>query len=115
MASLLDAVTVLQNIVKAFNNFTYSNVQLSGSSNTQNLTAMTLVKNTTGRILAVSVNTAGTTTGGLYDAATTAAANSTNLLVTVPNTVGVFTANMTFKNGLVYIPGTAQATAICYS
>ena len=70
MASLDDVLTSLQNIVKAFNSFSQSNIQLSGTTNTQNLSATTLIKTGSGRMLTISVTTAGTTVGGLYDSAT---------------------------------------------
>ncbi len=115
MASLDDVLTSLQNIVKAFNSFSQSNIQLSGTTNTQNLSATTLIKTGSGRMLTISVTTAGTTVGGLYDSATIDAANQNNLLIVVLNGVAFAPVNMTFQNGLVYIPGTGQTVAICYT
>lgn len=115
MASLDDVLTTMQNVVKAFNSFTQSNLQLSGTTNSQNLTTTTLLKSGSGRIVTVSVTTAGTTVGGLYDSATIANANATNLLIVVESTIGVSLVNMTYQNGLVYIPGASQAAAICYT
>jgi hypothetical protein len=115
MASLSDILTTSQNIVRAFNSFSQSNIDLSGQKNTLNLSTTTLVKTGSGRIATLSITTAGTASGGLFDAATVDAATSANLLVVVPDAIGVFAVNMTYQNGLVYIPGTGQTAAICYT
>ena len=115
MASLSDILTTAQNIVRAFNTFTQSNVQLSGSTNTFNLSNTTSIKAGSGRIVTVSVTTGGTTVGGLYDAANATGATSDTLLIVVPTTVGVYPVNMTYQNGLVFIPGGGQSAAICYT
>jgi hypothetical protein len=115
MANLIDFLTSVQNLVKAFNAFTQSNIQLSGAANTKNLSETTLIKTGTGRIATLSVTTAGTAVGGLYDSATQGGATSATLLVVVPMDVGVFPINMAYQNGLVYVPGLGQTAAICYT
>ena len=115
MANLIDFLTSVQNLVKAFNSFTQSNIQLSGASNTKNLSSALLIKTGTGRIATVSVTTAGTAVGGLYDSATQGGATSATLLVVVPMEVGVFPINMTYQDGLVYVPGLGQSAAIGYT
>ena len=115
MANLSDFLTTMQNVVKAFNSFAQSNIELAGNKNTLNLSASTQVKTGAGRILAVSITTAGTTVGGLYDAATIGAIGPTNLLIVVPTTVGVSSYNLTFQYGLVYVPGAGQHAAFGYT
>lgn len=80
-----------------------------------NLSADTVVKSVKGRIAKVSVLTAGSAPGFIYDAATVGTASAANLLAAVPNVVGVYDIDMPAATGIVYVHGTAQVVAISYN
>jgi hypothetical protein len=115
MANLSDFLTTMQNVVKAFNSFSQSNIELTGNKNTLNLSTTVQIKTGSGRVMAASITTGGTTVGGLYDAASIGAIGPTNLIIVVPTDVGFFNLNMTFQYGLVYVPGAGQHAAFGYT
>jgi hypothetical protein len=67
-----------------------------------------------GRVQRVSVITAGSTAGGVFDSATVAGAVTANQLAVIPNTVGTYLVDMPFFAGLAVIPGTGQVLAVSY-
>jgi hypothetical protein len=73
-----------------------------------------VVKSTAGRVAKISVVTAGSTAGNLYDAATTGAAGTGNWLAVIPEAVGVYNIDMPVSNGIVVSPGTGMVLAISY-
>jgi hypothetical protein len=118
MANLDDIFVTAKNIVTAFNSFTQSNLQLSGNSNTTNTLlagTTTLVKGTAGRIVTLSVIAPGSTTGSIYDTNATNLLASTNIQAVIPNTSGIYPANLVFTKGIVVTTGTGQTVAITYS
>lgn len=113
MSSLSDILTAAKNVVTAINGvaLTYLNVQ--GIQNSGKLTAATLVQLGAGRVATVSITTAGSAVGYIYDANSTA--STTNPVYVIPNTVGVVFVNMPVGLGLVVAPGTGQAVTVSYS
>ena len=83
-----------------------------GVSNTYNVAASTVIKAAPGRVIRISVITAGSTTGTLNDCTTTGAAAAANQIASVPNVVGVIYLDWPTTAGLVYVPGTGQVAAI---
>jgi len=78
--------------------------------------ASVVVKSSAGNLRGFSVLTAGTTAGSLYDSATVGAISASVLLAVVPASVQyVDTNGITFKNGLVYVPGTSQVASLFFS
>lgn len=67
------------------------------------------------RVLRVSVTTAGTTAGSIYDASTAAGAVAANLIASIPAVVGVYLIDFPCINGILYVPGTGQVASISYS
>lgn len=113
MAGLSDILTTAQNIVTAINGLAQTYLNVQGAKNSPNISAATLVKSGPGRIAQVSVTTAGSAVGAIYDA--NASAATTNKLYDIPMTVGVFVVNFPTSYGLVVAPGTGQVVSISYS
>ena len=113
MASLSDLLTTAKNIASAINGVAQSYVAVQGAKIFQNITATTVVSNTAGRLAVVTVTTAGSSVGTIYDAAATGI--TTRPIYTIPNTVGVVFVNLPVAYGVVVIPGTGQAVTVSYS
>jgi len=79
-----------------------------------NITAVTVVKPANGNLVTIAVTTAGSAPGSVNDTATTGGVAASNLIATIPNTVGIYYIPFTFLNGLVITPGTAQVISVCY-
>lgn len=78
------------------------------------LSASTLVKAGPGRLVRVSVTTAGAA-GAVYDSATVGGIGASNLIGVVPAAVGVYFFDWPVLNGVVYAPGAAQVASISYT
>lgn len=112
-ASLSDLLTAAKNLVQAVNALTQDYMNVQGVANVTNITAPTVVKYSSGRIVNVSVLVAGDSAGTVYDSATI---NSTiNPLFAIPNMLGVFNANMPAAFGILVVPGTGQTVSVSYS
>jgi hypothetical protein len=61
----------------------------------------------------VSIITAGSTVGAIYDAA--ALGVTSRPIVTIPNIVGVFSAPIPMSYGILVVPGTGQVVTVGYS
>ena len=113
MASLSDLLTTAKNIASAINGVAQTYVAVQGARVQQNITATAIVNNAAGRLAVISVTTAGTTTGVIYDADTTGI--TTRPIYIIPNTVGVVFVNLPVVYGVVVVPGTNQAVTVSYS
>lgn len=113
MASLSDILTTAKNIATAINGVAQTYVAVQGAKISQNITTSLVVSAAPGRLATVSVTTAGTTTGTIYDAAATGI--TTRPIYTIPNTVGVVFVNLPLAYGAVIVPGTGQAVTVSYS
>jgi hypothetical protein len=78
-----------------------------------NLSASTVVKAGAGRLMKVSVITAGAV-GSVNDCLTTGAAAVGNQIGVIPAAVGIYTFDWPCLVGIVYVPGAAQVVAISY-
>lgn len=114
MAALSDILTSMQNGVNAVQALTQAVVRGTPTDHSEQLTANALVQVGFVRVLGVSV-LAGTGHGGLYDAATVAAAVATTQMYDVMPIVNFFPLNLPFKDGLVFKPGAAQKVVIFYA
>ena len=84
-----------------------------GVSNTYNVSTASVIKNSPGRVIRVSVITAGSTAGTINDCTTTGAAAATNQIGSIPNTAGtVLYLDWPTTAGLVVVPGTGQVVAV---
>jgi hypothetical protein len=95
-----------------------SGSSITGAKSTLNVSAATLITtaaNPVGsRIARVSVTTAGSGAGSLYDSATVAGAAAANLIATIPNAVGVITIDFPVTAGIVVVPGAGQVVSVSY-
>lgn len=111
--SLTDILTATKNVVTAVNTAAQNYLNVQGAQGYPHITSSTLVKNTAGRVAVVSVTTAGSTTGTIYDS------NSTSITTTpiyiIPTTVGVYVVNIPVNNGVLVVPGTSQVVTVSYS
>ena len=113
MASLSDLLTTAKNIASAINGVAQTYVAVQGARILQNITATSVVNNAAGRLAVVTVTTAGSSVGTIYDAAATGV--TTRPIYTIPNTVGVVFVNLPVVYGIVVVPGTGQAVTVSYS
>jgi len=113
MASLSDLLTTAKNIASAINGLAQTYVSVQGARILQNITSTTVVNGAAGRVAMVTVTTAGSSVGTVYDAATTGI--TTRPIYTIPNTVGVVFVNLPVAYGIVVTPGTGQAVTVSYS
>ncbi len=113
MASLSDILTTAKNIATAINGVAQTYVAVQGARVQQNITGNTVVNNAAGRLAMVTVTTAGSSVGVIYDANDTS--TTTRPIYTIPNTVGVVFVNLPVVYGIVVTPGTGQAVTVSYS
>lgn len=113
MASLSDILTTAKNIASAINGVAQTYVNVQGAQVRQNITALTAISATKGRLAMVVVTTAGTTVGTIYDSPSTSV--TTRPIYTIPNTVGVVFVNLPVNYGIVVAPGSGQAVTVSYS
>jgi hypothetical protein len=111
--SLSDLLTALKNLVVAVNALTQTYTNVMGALNASAIAATTLVKSGAGRIAVLSVTSAGSTPGLVYDGATLTAL--TKPIGVIPNTTGTYTINLPVSFGLIVSPGTGQVVTVGYS
>lgn len=108
-----DILTTLKNLVQAINQAAQSYLQVQGIANSPAIAAATLVKVGAGRVATVSITTAGSAVGAIYDA--NALGVTTGQLYAIPNTLGVVHLNLPAQYGILVVPGTGQVVAVGYS
>lgn len=86
----------------------------NGQQVAKNLSASTVIKTGSGRVVNACVITAGAI-GALHDCATVGAVAASNQIGSTPAVAGNYSINMPFLLGLVYVPGAAQVAAISYN
>ena len=106
-------LAALQNLVVALNSAATSYANIVGVANFGPITAATVVKSSAGRICEISVLTAGTTTGYVYDSATAGATTAT--MIPIPNLVGVYRVQWPMAVGITVSPGSGQQISGTYS
>ena len=113
MSSLNDILTAAKNIVTALNTAAQTYLNVNGSRVASGVSAATLIATGAGRVASISVTTAGSAVGAVYDANATGV--TTNPVYTIPMTVGVVFVNIPVINGIVVAPGTGQVVTVIYS
>jgi len=111
--SLSDILTAIKNLVTALNNETQTYLNVQGLLNSGPITAPTVVEGSAGRVCSASVTVAGTSSGLIYDGATTSA--KTKPLAVINNTLGVQVINMPVSFGILVLPGTGMSVTVSYS
>jgi hypothetical protein len=113
MASLSDLLTTAKNIASAINGVAQTYVAVQGARIQQNITASTVVSTAAGRLAMVSVTTAGSAHGMIYDSAD--ASNLTRPIYHIDKVEEVIFANLPVVYGILVVPGTGQAVTVSYS
>jgi len=116
-ASPSDVLTALKNLVVALNAAAQAFNNVNGISTKEAIKAPTVLKTTPGRVAAVSIIVAGSSTGMIYD--------STNLeTLTAPlwvipeaaSTTGEpYVVNLPTDSGIVVIPGTGMSVTVSWA
>ena len=114
-ASLSDILTTQKNGVVAINGLSQSTLRSLGTQTSVTITAATVIFANAGYLVNFSVVVAGSSTGMIYNASTTANAAASNALCVVPNSVGITKVGQVFNAGLVVVPGTGQSINVTYS
>lgn len=116
MSSLSDIFNTAKNLVIAVNQLAQSYIQVSGSKHSDSLAAATttVISQLPGRAVSVSVTTAGTTPGSIYDSIVSGA-TSASLVASIPNVVGVYPLGIPLAYGLVVTTGAGQVATVVYS
>ena len=112
-ASLSDLLTTAKNIVLGLSTLANNYLNVEGQISYANITAPTVVKSTGGRIARMSVTTAGTSAGVIYDGASPTA--TTLPVVAIPATVGITPGGIPTSYGIFVVPGSGQAVTVVYS
>lgn len=105
--------TVYQNMVQAINTLAQTYLNVQGALTVTNLTTATVVRKGAGRMCTISIITAGSASGTIYDANSTAI--TTAPIFTIPMTAAVIVINLPVTNGIVVSPGTGQVVTVSYS
>jgi hypothetical protein len=109
--SLSDILTATKNVVTALNNAYQAYLNVQGQTSLADISKSTVVKKTAGRIATVSILTAGSTQGVIYDSNS----GNKNPIFIIPNTVGFQFVNFPVSTGILVVPGTGQIVSISYS
>lgn len=112
-ASLSDILTAAKNIVTAINGLAQSYNEVQGSISVPAVSALTQISQKGGRVASISVTTAGTSTGLVYDS--NAATVTTRPVYVIPEAVGVYVVNLPVSYGVLVQPGTGQVLTVSYS
>ena len=113
-ASIADVLTAIKNIVTAINAQTQATLSIAGSVTLAGISAPTSVSIKAGRLAQVSVTTAGTGPGTVYDSATN---GTTKPVYVIPAGIAdqPYIASMPISFGIYVVPGTGQTVAVSYS
>lgn len=111
--SAADLLTALKNAVNAINSAAQTYLVVNGVTDLAGIAVATVVKSSNGRVATVSITTAGSAPGVIYDASNTS--DTTRPLYAIPNTIGVVHLNMPAQYGIVVAPGTGQVICVAYS
>jgi hypothetical protein len=114
MASLDDLLTAAKNIVTAINGVNITVRASIGTLTSPTLITDTVITTSPGRLVNFAVTITGSGNGALHNASTLATATAANLLVIVPQTLGVVPVGQAFTAGLVYKRGTGQSANVTY-
>src|ERR1700735_394764 len=102
-ASTSDVLSAIKNIVTALATAAQNYLNVQGLINAANISTPTLVSTKAGRICSVSVLTAGSATGLIYDGALLTA--TTKPIYVIPTSVGTepYVVNMPLSFGLLVV------------
>jgi hypothetical protein len=93
------------------------NLIMSGISATHSALGIkipTVVKSSPGNVVTAVVVITGSTTGSIYDTASTSGAVTANEIAVLPNTVGPVSLEFPCLQGITLVPGTGQVISLSY-
>jgi len=108
-----DQLTVWRQLTQAVNNLAETILNINGKQNSPEISMTTLVKTGAGRVAIVSVTTAGSTEGQVFD--TNLVTSTANLVALIPQDVGVYVLNIPVALGIVINPGGGMVVTVSYS
>jgi hypothetical protein len=114
-ASTSDVLTAIKNIVLALATAAQNYLNVQGIINSAAIVAPTIVKNTSGRIASVSVITAGSATGFVYDAVSLTDTSKPIYVIPMAVSAQPYVVNFPLSFGLVVVPGSGQKITVSYS
>ena len=85
-----------------------------GNASALNITAAKVVKASPGTLYRFVVTVAGAA-GNVYDSVSTSGNSASNLIATIPATVGVYELSWPCAAGIVVAPGAAQVVSVSYA
>lgn len=115
MSTLTDLQTTAQLLVQAVNGLATTYRQVQGMGSLAAISAITMIKSGAGRVCSVSVTTAGTSVGVVYDSAL--ASSLVRPVYEIPEAVAAepYVVNIPVNYGIVVVPGAGQVVTVSYS
>ena len=113
MASLDTILTAAQNLVQAVNTAAQIFLEVNGQKSTASISTPTYVESGPGRVCRVSITSAGTVSGYIYDAQSVS--DLTRPLWLIPTTPGLIQVNIVTNYGILVVPGAGQVLSVGYS
>lgn len=115
--SISDLLTAVKNLVVALNAATQAFNNVNGVSTKENIKAPTIVKASAGRVASVSITTAGSGVGLIYDSAslTTLTAPLWEIPAAAAANGEPYVVNLPVDTGILVVPGTGQILAVSWS
>lgn len=114
-ASLSDILSAIKNLVLGISTIGNNYLNVQGQITYPNISAPTVIKSAAGRTGRVSVITAGSTTGIIYDAISTA--DTSKPIYVIPQAVGnePYDVDLPVTYGIVVSPGSGQVVSVSFS
>lgn len=109
-----DFLTTLKNIVTALNTQNQTSINVAGAQDFYNITSATLVKNSAGRLVNISVIVKGSANGTVYDASSQTDTSRPIYSISDAAT-GIQVVNLPVQYGLLIVPGIGQTVAGSFS
>jgi len=100
-------------LVKAVNGLAQTYLNVQGAQNLAGISTPTLVSGVGGRVAQVSVTTAGSGPGVIYDSSLVT--SLMRPIYAIPEAVGIYLVNLPVGYGIVAAPGTDQVVTVSYS
>ena len=113
--SLSDMLTAVKNLVTGLATLAQNYLNVQGAQNFAGITAPTVIKASSGRIVRISVTSGGSSTGFVYDGAALGA--TTKPLYVIPMAVGTepYEVNLPASFGILVVPGSGMTAAGSWS
>jgi hypothetical protein len=114
-ASLDDILTAQKNGVVSINSLNQTWLRAQGNVTSSTIAANTLITPNKCYLVNVSVVVAGSAVGKIYNTNVSGTGTATNLLATIPNTLGVYSLGLVCSSGIYIEPGTGQSLNVTYT